>query len=459
MVASDSVIRRIDWSEVFPWLILFRTIPVAASLGVLILALAGAVATPAGWMVSEMAFVRQSMRDANPALAATAELNRSPFRAVFDASERSSGDVVLFGARLSGPRAVFARLTAPFQQLFRDQGAGWFAYNLLGCAWTLAVWALVGCGITRISLLRLSRDESAGVDDAIRFASPRFTQCLLAVGLPLGAVFLLVIPALLIGLLMTFDLGLILGALLWFIVLLCGLLMTLLLLGMFFAWPLVIASISAESQSPLDAVTRCFSYLFQRPFHFAFYVLVSMVLGGFCWILVAQLASGTLRMAEWAGSWGSNVGDGGRMATILERHAPSESMPGTETLPARLDTSTPPASQPGVTVDPQATIANATQPATGRQPENRPVLLAAGGNIIRFWNGMVSTLAVAFLYGLFWCMASAIYLLLRKDVDEIELDEVFVDEDSRTMELPPLKTDAHGIPQIQPLDENDPPAR
>lgn len=452
MVASDNVIRRIDWNEVFPWLVLFRTIPIAGSLGVLILALAGAVATPAGWLVSELVFVRQSMRDDNPVMAATAELNRSPFRAVFDASERSANDVVLFGARLSGPRAIFARLTAPFRELFSsNQGPGWFAYNLLGCAWTLAVWALAGCGITRICLLRLTRDESAGVDDAIRFATPRFSQCLLAVGLPLGAVFVLVLPALLIGLLMTFNLGLIAGSLLWFVVLLCGLLMTLLLLGMFFAWPLVIASISAESQSPLDAVTRCFSYLFQRPFHFAFYVLVSMVLGGFCWILVAQLASGTIGMAEWAGSWGSNVGDGNRMREILERDLAPPVAPGTATLPGQMGSTLPPAAPP-VTVDPQTSV-----PDTASNQTARPVLLVAGGRIMKFWNGMVSTLAVAFLYGLFWCMSAAIYLLLRKDVDEIELDEVFVDEDSRTMELPPLKTDANGIPQIQPLDEGDPP--
>jgi hypothetical protein len=453
VVASDNVIRRIDWNEVFPWLVLFRTIPIAGSLGVLILALAGAVATPAGWLASELVIVRQSMRQANPVMAATAELNRSPFRAVFDASERSANDLVLFGAHLSGPRAIFARLTAPFQQLFsRNQGAGWFAYNLLGGAWTLAVWALVGCGITRICLLRLTRDESAGIDDAIRFATPRFSQCLLAVGSPLGAVFLLVLPALLIGLMMTFNLGLIVGSLLWFVVLLCGLLMTLLLLGMFFAWPLVIASISAESQSPLDAVTRCFSYIFQRPFHYAFYVIVSMVLGGFCWILVAQIASGTLRMAEWAGSWGANVGDRDRMSEILQRDVAPLVAPGTATLPGPMGDTTPATTPPAVTVDPQATISDAAQ-----NDATRPVLLVAGGQILKFWNGMVSTLAVAFLYGLFWCMAAAIYLLLRKDVDEIELDEVFVDEDSRTMELPPLKTDANGIPQIQPLDDGDSP--
>jgi hypothetical protein len=142
------------------------------------------------------------------------------------------------------------------------------------------------------------------------------------------------------------------------------------------------------------------------------------------------------------------------MSAILERDVVPPVPPGTANLPGQLESGLPAASQPGVTVDPQTSV-----PGTAGNEATRPRLLWAGNRIMGFWNGMVSTLAVAFLYGLFWCMAAAIYLLLRRDVDEIELDEVFVDEDSRTMELPPLRADANGIPQIQPLDENEPPAR
>ncbi len=420
MDSSDDTIRKISWPDVFPWLILFRSIPVAASISVMILALIGTVATPAGWLLSEAVFVRHQMKVDDAVFAEAVEMNRSPFRAVFDASEKRGNFIEVFGAKLSGPRAVFMRLSDPFRQLFElDQGAARLGYYFAGCAWTLAVWALIGCGITRICLLRLTRDESAGLDDAFDFALPRFTHCLGAIGLPLLGVFVLVIPAMFIGLLMTFDLGLVVGALLWGFVLICALLMTILLLGMFFSWPLVISSISAESQSPLDAITRCFSYVFQRPFHYIFYVFVSVILGGICWLIVAQLATGTVGMAQWAGSWGSNIASGDRMAQIT----------GLNELPF--------------------VAGNATNNADKTLDSG---LLVVGRSIISFWNGFVSTLAVAFLYGLFWCMSSCVYLLLRKDVDEVELDEVFVDEQSRAYDIPPLKTDANGIPQIQPLD-------
>ena len=59
------------------------------------------------------------------------------------------------------------------------------------------------------------------------------------------------------------------------------------------------------------------------------------------------------------------------------------------------------------------------------------------------------TLAASFMYALFWCLATAVYLLLRKDVDETEMDEVYQVDEKRTYELPPLKSDENGIPQVQ----------
>ena len=82
--------------------------------------------------------------------------------------------------------------------------------------------------------------------------------------------------------------------------------------------------------------------------------------------------------------------------------------------------------------------------------------LEAGRGIIGLWNSFAKTIAAAFIYGLFWCFAAAIYLLLRHDVDETETDEIFIVEEKRTYELPPLKSDANGIPQVQslvPVDE------
>ena len=41
-----------------------------------------------------------------------------------------------------------------------------------------------------------------------------------------------------------------------------------------------------------------------------------------------------------------------------------------------------------------------------------------------------------------------IYFLLRRTVDGKELDEVYLGESRELHTLPPLKTDAHGVPQV-----------
>ena len=60
-----------------------------------------------------------------------------------------------------------------------------------------------------------------------------------------------------------------------------------------------------------------------------------------------------------------------------------------------------------------------------------------------------ASLAVGYFYGYFWTASSAIYLLLRRDVDATETDEVFLDADKSEPErgLPPLGTDQAGGPR------------
>ena len=55
-------------------------------------------------------------------------------------------------------------------------------------------------------------------------------------------------------------------------------------------------------------------------------------------------------------------------------------------------------------------------------------------------------------------MASTVYLLLRRDVDNTEMDEIYIVDEKRTYELPPLKSDESGVPQVQtptPVEETD----
>ena len=79
--------------------------------------------------------------------------------------------------------------------------------------------------------------------------------------------------------------------------------------------------------------------------------------------------------------------------------------------------------------------------------ESLGALGGAGASVIRFWAGCVKLLAVGFLYSYFWTASTAIYFLLRRDVDATEMDEVWLpDQGEPAYDLPPIGIDERGAP-------------
>lgn len=460
MTEQPVVVQKISWAELCPWTIIFRTLPIATSITVLVFALLGVLLTPIGWLLSETMFLHEAQRS-DQVLMERARLNSSPYRSVFVEPDAITGDgtISLLGTNFSGPQLVFQHLVQPFQLLFNGHWRGWeFCYFLLGGVWSVLVWSFVGIGIARVCLLRLTRNEHFGLDDAFEFAISKWLTAAGAVGIPLAAIAVLCLPTFLLGLFMGFDLGVVLVGFLWFVVLAIAIAMAVLLLGLMFGWPLMVASVAAESQNSFDAMTRSYAYTFQRPLHYVFYMLIAILFGGFCWIVVAAMTNGVVGLAFWSTSWGTGVYGADRIEVIKGFAPDSPFLEGTEIIPATQ--TVPQVTQPMI----QPMIQPATQPAIGQGAETAEVLpvietnpaevsgsMATGRSLIGLWNVFIKTLAAAFIYGLFWCQASAIYLLLRKDVDETEMDEIFVADEKRTYELPPLKSDAQGIPQVQSL--------
>ena len=439
MTEQPVIVQKISWSDLCPWTSIFKTLPISASVTVLALALLGVVLTPMGWMTSELLLDKSLRADAD--LMTIAEINRSPYRGVFLSTQQHTDSINFMGLHLSGPRNVFQQLVSPFQYLFDGQfNVRAFLYLLLGCVWSLLVWSFVGLGITRVCLLKLTRNENAGLDDAFEFAMEKWTTAVSAIGIPLLAVAALCVPAALIGLLMSFNFGVLVAGILWPLMLIIASAMGLLLLGLMFGFPLMISSVGCESQNAFDAMTRAYAYTFQRPVHYLFYCLIAIVFGGLCWMVVAGLTSSIVDLSFWSASWGSNMVSADRIDVI-------KGIP-TEDIALSTDAY-------NKEIAALATDA-AKSPAEPAQSPAKPVslpedsgLLNIGRTLIGLWNSLFHTLAAAFIYGLFWCMASAIYLLLRKDADETEMDEIYIVDEKRTYELPPLQSDENGIPQVQ----------
>lgn len=420
-------LREIAWREIFPWLLLVRSFRISIQVGQLLLASAGLLATIVGfWLLSQVF----GGTDQEPLKGWLSEQNYAdcPWYETSDAWPwRSVGPwAELDGVRLVPEQAVdpahrlwqpgppqlghypgnpflgvWRQLRSPFRQLFeRRIGIAGLAFLLCCCVWAAAVWALFGGAITRRAALQLGREENLGMVASLRYAAGKWRSYFAAPLLPLVGILIFSCPILVLGLLMRVDLGLFLAAIVWPLALVVSLLMALLLLALLFGWPLMWPTISTESTDSFDALSRSWSYVYHRPLHYLFYAAVVTVLGGLGWLFVAYFAEWVAYLSAWAASW---TAGNERMDQIFD---------------------------------------GAELSAAGRW----------GASLIHFWNGCVRLLAIGFVYSYFWTASTAIYLLLRRDDDGTDLDDVFIEAGEQAYGLPPLEKDAAGV-TVAPKEE------
>ena len=412
---DNGTLRRVAWSEIFPWLLIFRAFRPAIRLPVLFLAAVGIFLTLCGWavlgwMFSVDAETGQWMRphDGCPWLAVDQAVENS--LGVPEIPDPTEADQLAPTAwRALDPfSGAWAQLSRPLWAA-RDPGVGFadLVCLLLCGLWSLAVWAFFGGAISRIAAVELAADERVGLAGAIRHARSKWRDYCAAPLFPLLGILPAAAMIYLLSLPLLADVSIFLTALLWPILLVAGLVMSVLLLGLIFGWPLMFATISAEGSDNFDALSRSYAYVFQRPLRCLFYVLVAMVFGALGWLLVSNFAAGVVGLTYWTAGWAAGSEE------IGEKVVP------------RINW----------IIDGNEQLGTAG---------------GAGAWLIHLWAGCVKLLAVGFVYSYFWTATTAIYFLLRHDVDATEMDEVFLDEDAseQTYGLPPLGTDAAGAPIV-----------
>jgi len=294
----------------------------------------------------------------------------------------------------------------------------WVAFLFLCGLWALAVWAFFGGAISRAASIELATGDRAKLFRSLNFAASKWASYFAAPLIPLVGAILIALPLALGGLFLYWGgVGTFLAGLGWPLALLGGFLMALLLLGLVFGWPLFWANLSTEGVDSFDAVGRTYDYVYHRPLNYLFYAIVAALIGALGWLVVANFFEGIVGATYWAVSWGSTE---------------------TEVL----------------------AVAQAA-------PTLGPVE-KAGAWLIRFWVQCVKFLGVGFLYSYIWVAGSAIYLLLRRDVDATEMDEVLPEEEveQQPAPLPDVTSDAAGAPAVgetpppppEPKPEEPPPA-
>ena len=428
MVNNDSgTLRAVAWSEVCPWLNLFRCFRLAIRFRLLLLSAIAMLLTLSGWVFFGGLFSRVDPKidfgqyGANPWLAMTELVPDRPGlpgtleARTFEKSAPFPAEPLPVLERAAEPFwGTFEQLSRPLRQVFRsDVSWTWLAFLLLSGLWTLAVWAFFGSCITRVAAVQLASEERVGWGPMVRHASSKWRAYFSAPLLPLVGVLVGAAMIGVLGMLLWSNVGLLLAALIWPLLLLGGLLAAMTLLGLVFGWPLMWATISAEGTDSFDALARSYSYVLQRPLHYLFYAIVAVLVGALGWLLVSNFAAAVIYLTYWAADWGAG-------GAISLAEGQFQLLPG------------------------------------GEAPQN---VGRFGAGLIQFWCGGVKLLAAGFLYSYFWTAATAIYFLLRRDADATEMDEVFLEEEEEEQPegLPPLGTDEAGAPVV--ADQTQPPSK
>jgi hypothetical protein len=191
--------------------------------------------------------------------------------------------------------------------------------------------------------------------------------------------------------------------------------MAILLLGLLFGWALMWPTISVEGTDSFDALSRSYSYTFNRPIAYLFYVIVAGVIGLLAAFVVYYFVEWTTELAFWSASWGATSA---RIQEIKQLRLQLEA------------------------------LRNAPPEARDAALQNVSGTLQFGAHVLNFWINCVALLGAAYFFSFFWTAATAIYYLLRSSVDGTEPDEVAVDRQEETFSLPPLGGDSTGVPQV-----------
>jgi hypothetical protein len=398
MADEAQTIRSINWREVFPVTNLFKAFRVAVHPSKLVLALAALLLIYFGGRILDGIWADKHLVPVNDAFhvpdmsdSGDSDNRRGIFISFFNHEVRSF-NYVIRGALALSPRAIY---DAAYE--FVVVGPYWLMtehpfFFTLFAIWFLLIWSIFGGAIARIAAVHVARDEKISVRQALRFSMNKLLSFAFAPLIPL--LILLVIGAIVAAggaLLYIPIIGPILLSLLFFLALIAGLVMALVLLGLVGGFNLMYPTIAVEGSDSFDAISRSFSYVFARPWRMLFYTLVAIVYGALTYLFVKYFVALVLGLTHYFVGWWLT----GQPETYWPYIFPP---PDADHLPYNVRTDQLKWSED----------------------------IAAG--MIAFWVYLVIGLVGAYAISYFFSVNTIIYYLMRREVDATELEDVYVEE-------------------------------
>jgi hypothetical protein len=476
-----------------PWAEIFRCFQVALDPRKLLVAAAGILLVSVGWYLLSLAFNRDMPRDTDPAYTDDAQLARKYPALASPEERRAAGrrqydedfaewkvlhalagpggrlrtlpwyeyrgpnpymyaSILLAGSPVERTDATkdflsatlpvlvepLAKLLIPVARIADPHASPATRIYLLLCIlWSLAVWAFAGGVITRIAAVQLTGKDRISLPQAVRFVAARYLSYLLSPVVPLGIIGVIVVGMMVFGLLALIP---IVGDFLFYglgfpLVILGGVVMAILLIGLV-GYPLMYTTLSVEGSDTFDALSRSYNYVFQAPWQYLWYSAVAVVYGAAVTLFVVFVASLMVYLGKWAVSRAPLSETTNQKPDYLFVAAP-DSFGWRELFlkgsPIEVE------AKPRVTESGRKVVDyDYTKPAEAEAyRQSYRWWNWVGTAMVTFWLVLVFLLMLGFSYSFYWSAATVIYLLMRKKVDEVDLDEVYLEDEPELPAAPP----------------------
>lgn len=298
-------------------------------------------------------------------------------------------------------------------------------YLLLIILWTILTWSFFGGAITRMASVQVARPtERVGMGEAIRFTISRYRAFVASQLLPFAFLAGITVILLIYGFfeILIPGLGDVLIAGVGFpLVLLFGLIMAVVVAGLV-GWPLMYATISTEGSDSFDAISRSYSYVYQAPWQYLWYGFLALVYGAVLVFFVGLMGSLLVYLGKFGMSLPAGMFWEEREPSYLFRFAPTSygwrdlMLVGSqyvETQPVVLNTG-------------RVTQMYQFQPS---YLSKLAFYNDVGSAMVAFWLFLLFLMVLGFGYSFFWSASSIVYLLMRRKVDDTEIDEVHLEEE------------------------------
>lgn len=314
-------------------------------------------------------------------------------------------------------------------------------YVLFCLLWSVAVWAYFGGVITRIAAVQFGGKERVTLKQAMKFVSSRYTAYVLSPLVPLIIIGFIVFGMSLYGL---FALIPIIGDIFMYglglpLIILGGIVMTVLLIGLI-GYPLMYSTLSTEGSDTFDALSRSYNYVFQAPWAYIWHWIVAVLYGAAVTFVVILIGCMMVYLGKWAVSVPASAVWSDRKPDFLFIYAP-ESLGWKELLLKGSDAEVKREGLGYVPANPES---------AKTYHDNLFIHNKIGAGMAAFWMVLIFLMMIGFTYSYFWSAAAMIYLLMRKKVDEVDPEEVFIEDETATMSPP--------IPPAPPAPVSPPPA-